>query len=165
MREPRCSLPTLGFEPLPPMFQGDGAEDGIQEVQVIAMLMDPLANTLSVIKSYEDAGKREVVVTPASRLIGDVLRVMQEKGFIGNFEFIDDGKAGKFRVELIGKVNNCGVIKPRHAVKHGDFERWEKRYLPAAGFGVLAVSTPQGVMGHDAAEEQGVGGRLLAFVY
>jgi small subunit ribosomal protein S8 len=129
------------------------------------MLMDPLSNALSAIKSHENAGKREVMVTPASRLVGDVLRVMQKKGVIGDFEFIEDGKAGRFRVELIGKINNCGVIKPRHAVKHGEFERWEKRYLPAAGFGVLMVSTARGVVGHDAAEEQGVGGRLLAFVY
>ncbi len=90
---------------------------------------------------------------------------MQENGFIGGFEFIDDGKSGKFKAELIGKVNNCGVIKPRYAVKRDGFERWEKRYLPAAGFGTLIVSTSKGVMAHDAAQEKSVGGRLLAFVY
>lgn len=129
------------------------------------MLLDPLADALSKIKSYEKARKREAVIAPASRLIKAVLHVMQEKGFIGEFEFVDDGKAGKFRVELLGKINNCGVIKPRRAVKHDDFERWEKRYLPAAGFGALAVSTSKGVLSHEAAEEKGVGGRLLAFVY
>ncbi len=129
------------------------------------MLFDPLANALSKIKSYENARKREVVVAPASKIIKAVLHVLQEKDFIGEFEFIDDGKAGKFRVELLGRINNCGVIKPRHAVKYNDFERWEKRYLPAAGFGALVVSTPKGVLSHDVAKEQGVGGRLLAFVY
>ncbi len=129
------------------------------------MLMDPLANALSAIKSHENAGKREITMRPASKLTGDVLRVMQEKGFIGNFELVDDGKAGEFKLELIGKVNNCGVIKPRHAVKRDLFERWEKRYLPAAGFGALIVSTSKGVMAHDAAYEAGLGGRLLAFVY
>lgn len=129
------------------------------------MLFDPLANALSKIKGYENARKREVVITPASKIIKAVLHVMQEKDFIGEFEFIDDGKAGKFRVELLGRINNCGVIKPRQAVKHNDFERWEKRYLPAAGFGALVVSTPKGVVSHDVAKEQGVGGRLLAFVY
>ena len=129
------------------------------------MLMDPLANALSTIKNYERARKREVVIAPASKIIKAVLRVMQEKDYIGEFEFIDDGKAGKFRVELLGRINNCGVIKPRHAVARDDFERWEKRYLPAAGFGVLVVSTSKGVLSHDAAKEQGVGGRLIAFVY
>ena len=129
------------------------------------MLMDPLADALSRIKNYENARKREVVVEPASKLIADVLRVAQQEGFIGEFEFIDDGKAGKFRIALLGKINNCGVIRPRHAVKRDDYEKWEKRYQPAAGFGVLVVSTPKGIMTHAQAREQGMGGRLLAYVY
>lgn len=118
-----------------------------------------------MIKNYENARKREVVVKPASKLIADVLRAAQQEGFIGEFEFIDDGKAGKFRIALLGKINNCGVIRPRHAVKRDDYEKWEKRYLPAAGFGVLVVSTPKGIMTHAQAIEQGMGGRLLAYVY
>ncbi len=127
--------------------------------------MDPLANALSMIKNYENARKREVVVKPASKLIAEVLRIAQQEGFIGEFEFIDDGKAGKFRIALLGKINKCGVIRPRHAVKRDGYEKWEKRYLPAAGFGALVVSTPKGVITHTQAEEQGVGGRLLAYIY
>ncbi|KUO39284.1 MAG: 30S ribosomal protein S8 [Hadesarchaea archaeon DG-33-1] len=127
--------------------------------------MDPLANALSMIKNYENARKREVVVKPASKLIAEVLRIAQKEGFIGEFEFIDDGKAGKFRIALLGKINKCGVIRPRHAVKRDSYEKWEKRYLPAAGFGALVVSTPKGVITHTQAEEQGVGGRLLAYIY
>ncbi len=129
------------------------------------MLIDPLANALSAIKSYERARKREITLAPASKLIADVLRVMQQDGFIGEFEFIDDGKAGKFRVRLFGKINDCGVIKPRHALKRTEYEKWEKRYLPAVGFGTIIVSTPKGVLSHPAAKEQGLGGRLLAYVY
>lgn len=129
------------------------------------MLMDPLANALSAIKNHEKAKKREIVVAPASKLIADVLRVMQQDGFIGEFEFIDDGKAGKFRIQLLGKINECGVVKPRHAVKRTEYEKWEKRYLPAAGFGTIVVSTPKGIITHVAAKEQGLGGRLLAYVY
>ncbi|MEM2908266.1 MAG: 30S ribosomal protein S8 [Candidatus Hadarchaeales archaeon] len=129
------------------------------------MLMDPLANALSVIENYERARKREVVISPASKLIGQVLQVMRQEGYIGEFEFIDDGKAGKFRVQLIGKINECGAIKPRHAVKREEFEKWEKRYLPAAGFGILVLSTPKGVMTHKQAKEEGIGGRLLAYVF
>lgn len=129
------------------------------------MLLDPLANALSKIQNHERARKREVVLAPASKLVKEVLRIMQEEGFIGEFEFIDDGKAGKFKVSLQGKVNGCGVIKPRYPAKHGEYETWEKRYLPAAGFGVLMVSTQRGVMTHKKAMELGLGGRLLAYVY
>jgi len=129
------------------------------------MLMDPLANALSKIKNYENARKREVVVEPASKLTAKILRVAQHEGFIGEFEFIDDGKAGKFRIALLGKINNCGVIRPRHAVKHDGYEKWEKRYLPAAGFGLLVVSTPKGIMTHSQARKEDMGGRLLAYMY
>lgn len=129
------------------------------------MLLDPLANALSKIGNYELVRKREVVIGPASKLVGEVLRIMQQNGFIGEFEFIDDGKAGKFRIALLGKVNGCGVIKPRYAVKRDEYEKWEKRYLPAAGFGLLVVSTQKGVMPHKQALEQNLGGRLIAFMY
>ena len=90
---------------------------------------------------------------------------MHEEGFIGEFKFLDDGKAGKFKITLLGKINGCGVIKPRYAVKRDEYEPWEKRYLPAAGFGLIVVSTQKGIMSHRQAMEQNLGGRLLAFAY
>lgn len=129
------------------------------------MLLDPLANALSKIQNHERARKREVILSPASKLINEVLRIMQADGFIGEFEFIDDGKAGEVKVALRGKVNGCGVIKPRYSAKRDEYEQWEKRYLPAAGFGVLVVSTQRGVMTHKKAMELELGGRLLAYIY
>lgn len=129
------------------------------------MLNDPLADALSLIKNAERAGKLECQVSPASKLVGHVLKVMQEAGYIGPFEFIDDGKAGAFRVKLTGHINECGVVKPRHAVKKTDFEKWEARYLPAQDFGALILTTTGGVVSHYAAKEAGTGGKLLAYVY
>lgn len=128
-------------------------------------MTDPLADALSHMKNTENAGMLTCIVKPASKLIGKVLRLMQEHGYIGEFEFIDDGKSGKFKVKLLGRLNDCGVIRPRHPVGKKDFEKFEKRYLPASGFGVLAVTTPEGVMSHYQAKERDIGGRLLAYVY
>lgn len=132
---------------------------------MILLTRDTLANALSSIKNHEEIRRKLVLIEPASELIRDVLEVMQDEDYVGKIEFIEDGKAGKFRVELVGSINDCGVIKPRFSVKSDEFEKWEKRYLPAAGFGILAVSTSGGVMTHQEAKEKGVGGRLLAFVY
>jgi small subunit ribosomal protein S8 len=128
------------------------------------MLNDPLANTLSNINIHEKARKRYCTV-PYSKMIGNVLRVMQKHNYIGTFEYIDDPQNGKFRAELLGNINKCGVIKPRHAVKHNEYEKWERRYLPAKGFGILIVSTSKGVTDHVEAESIDAGGRLLAYVY
>ena len=55
------------------------------------MKLDPLADALSNIYNYENARKPECII-PASKLMGNILRIMQKWGYIGAFEFIDDGK-------------------------------------------------------------------------
>lgn len=129
------------------------------------MSKDPLADALSTIKNHEQIRKTDITIKPASDLIGDVLKVMEEENYVQNIEYIDDGRGGKFKVNLAGNINDCGVIKPRFSIENDEFEKWEKRYLPAAGFGILAISTPEGVLSHKEAKEKGVGGRLLAFIY
>jgi small subunit ribosomal protein S8 len=129
------------------------------------MLIDPLADALSNMKNNEHTGNLECIIKPSSKLIGKVLKVMQDHGYIQEFEYIEDGKAGKFKVKLSGKINNCGAIRPRYPVKKDGFEKFEKRFLPARGFGILIVSTPQGIMDHEEAKRRGMGGRLIAYVY
>jgi small subunit ribosomal protein S8 len=129
------------------------------------MLLDPLNDAMAMIKNAEHAGKTEVLLNSGSRLIGRVLNVMHENGYIKEFEFKNDNKGGRFRVRLGGYINDCGVIKPRFSVKMTELEKFESRYLPAQDFGVLILTTTQGVVSHSKAKEIGVGGKLLAFVY
>ncbi|MEM5870110.1 MAG: 30S ribosomal protein S8 [Candidatus Aenigmatarchaeota archaeon] len=128
------------------------------------MNKDNLADALSAIKNAERVGKSECV-TPASKLIKAVLKILQEKNYIGSFEFIDDGKSGKFRIELKGKIIDCNAIKPRFSVRVDEFEKFEKRFLPARDIGILIVSTSKGVMDHKKAKELRIGGKLLAYCY
>ncbi len=128
-------------------------------------LNDPLAGCLSTIMNSEMRNKHECIVSPASKLIGEVLKVMQRHGYIGEFEFIDDGRSGKFRIQLLGRINKCGVIKPRFPVKVKEIEFFEERYLPARDVGILILSTPHGVISHKDALQKHTGGRLLAYVY
>ncbi|MEL4305118.1 30S ribosomal protein S8 [Methanococcoides sp. LMO-2] len=129
------------------------------------VLLDPLADALSTIKNAEAVGKDSCTIRPASKLIGNVLKVMKDRGYIGEFEFVEDGKAGIYTVELIGRINKCGAIKPRYSVGVTDFERWEKQFLPAKNFGVLILTTSQGVVSQYEARENNTGGQLLSFVY
>ena len=129
------------------------------------MLLDVLNDAMATIRNAELVGKRECTVRPASKLIGRVLTVMQESGYIGAFDRVEDGRGGIFHVKLKGTINNCGVIKPRSSVKRTDLDKYEARYLPAQDFGVLILTTTAGVVGHPRAKELGVGGKLLAYVY
>ena len=128
-------------------------------------LMDPLANALTNMRNNEMQGNNKCTISPASKMIGQVLRTMQKEGYIGEFEYVDDDKAGMFTVELEGNINKSVVIKPTHAVKKDEFEKFEKRYLPSKNFGIMIVTTPEGIMTHHEAKERGIGGRLLVYVY
>jgi len=110
------------------------------------MLNDPLANALSLIKNAETKGKGLCHIQPSSKLIGGVLNLLKEKGYISEFEFKEDGKAG-------------------YLVKREDLEKWESRYLPARDFGLLILTTTKGIISHTEAKEKGVGGKVLAYIY
>ena len=127
--------------------------------------MDALSNGLTTILNNELRNKRECVISPASKLLGKVLRVMQLNGYLGEFEFIDDGRSGKFKVQLLGRINKCGAIRPRFPVKADEIEDWERKFLPSREVGLLIISTSKGVLSHREAKEKDIGGRLLAFVY
>jgi len=124
-----------------------------------------IPNLFASLQNAEMRNKKECVVIPASKLASEVLRVLQKRKYVGEFEFIDDGVGGKLRVELLGRINRCGAISPRFPVKSAKLVDWEHRYLPAVGVGTLIVSTPEGVMSHAEAQEKKLGGRLIGFVY
>ena len=127
--------------------------------------INPLANAMATIMNNELRKKRECIITPASKLVGHVLRVLQQNGYLGEFEFIDDGQSGKFKVQLLGRVNKCGIDKGRHPIKFQEYEGWEEKYLPSKDIGLLILSSSKGIMSHKEAKSSQIGGRLLAYVY
>ncbi|MEW6295418.1 MAG: 30S ribosomal protein S8 [Candidatus Diapherotrites archaeon] len=128
-------------------------------------VVDPLADALTNIKNNEGAAKKECTVRPASKILGEILKLMKSKEYILDFERVEDGREGMYRIRLAGKINECKAIKPRYAVKKDGYEKYEKRYLPSREIGILVVSTPKGVLPHQEAKNKGLGGRLLAYVY
>lgn len=129
------------------------------------MLHDPLAIALTNIFNAERVGKSEAIIKPSSKLIKNVLDVMKKYNYIEKYELIDDGKAGLIKVTCVGKINKCGVIRPRFSVRIEEFEKFEKRYLLAKDFGILIVSTTKGLLTNNEAKEKNLGGRLIAFIY
>lgn len=129
------------------------------------MARDTIADAMTNLKNQDNMAKTECILKPSSRLLGEILRVMQENGYIGEYSMVEAKNGNYFKVKLIGKINECKAIKPRHAVKKDEFEKFEKRYLPAYDIGKIIVSTPKGIMTHDEAKQMNVGGRLIAYVY
>jgi small subunit ribosomal protein S8 len=129
------------------------------------VMLDLLSNALIAIKNAEMVGKKQVVIWPVNKLIYYVLRVLQRYGYVGEVEYVDDGRGGKYIVQLLGKINDIGPIRPRFPVKYREIVQWEQKFLPARQIGILVISTSQGVMSHIEAKERKIGGVLLAYVY
>lgn len=124
-----------------------------------------LSNLFTTIYNNESRRKRECVVVPASKFSSEVLRVLQKHRYVGEFEQVDDGRSGKFRIQLLAKINKCGIITPHFSVKKDAYFGWERQFLPAYSMGMLLVSTSKGIMSHHEAQVGGLGGVLVGYVY
>ncbi len=127
-------------------------------------LNDPIADSMSKINNAVLALQSEIVLVK-SKLLISLLDKLKENYYIGDYELIEDRKQGKVRIQLLGNINKCSVIKPRYPVKVEEFENYERRFLPAKDFGILLISTNQGVLTQQEAKDKNVGGVLVAYCY
>ena len=130
-------------------------------------ITDPIADMLTRIRNANSA-KHDTVDIPASNMKKSIATILQEEGYIKNFQIIDDGTQGVIRVALKYNAGKEAVIsglrrvsKPGLRVYAGADE------LPRVlkGLGIAIISTSKGVMTDKKAREAHVGGEVLAFVW
>merc|ERR1711976_83719 len=119
-------------------------------------------------KSFITMVKMSVLVDilrPVSKVVIKFLMKMQQRGYINDFEIIDDARAGKIVVDLNARLNKCGVISPRFPLSLKKFENFVSQILPSRQFGYVILTTNQGLMDHHEAQAAHIGGRVLGFFY
>ena len=127
-------------------------------------MVNTLSDAMVMIKNAEIARKKEVVITPASKLLQQILRIFQKNAYIGEFERYDDGRMGKFKIALLGKINHCsGLMRLNYKVNQ--FETLQRKLLPAPGLGLVILTTNQGIMTMKEAEEKRIGGHTLCYIF
>ena len=126
------------------------------------MPQDIVADALNMIKNAKKAGKEEVKINRISNLLIEILKIMKQKGAIKKYKINTKEKSLEI---TIGDLWECKAVKPRFTVDKTMIERYRRRYLPARNFGTLIISTNKGLMTHEEAVEEKIGGCLLAYFY
>ncbi len=128
---------------------------------------DPLSDMIARIKNAAER-KRSKVSTPASKLRGRVLDVLQDEGYIRGYALVEEaGKHPEFEIELkyfdgqpvIAEI--ARVSKPGRRVYSSIVDLKPVKN----GLGISILSTPKGVMSDAAARTENVGGEVLCRVY
>ncbi len=128
---------------------------------------DPVGDMLTRIRNAQ-ARKRDNCATPASKLRGRVLDVLQAEGFIRGYsqsEF-ENGKS-EFTIELKYYEGDAVIKEIKRVSKPGRRVYASVETLPrvANGLGVSILSTSKGVMPDYEAREKNVGGEVLCTVF
>lgn len=126
------------------------------------MSMDIVADALNMIRNAKKARKETLKINMISNLLIEVLKIMKHKGAIKKYKVNSTEKS----VEItIGDLSDCRAIKPRFTVKIDQIEKYRRRYLPARNLGTVIVSTNKGLLTHEEAFEEDIGGCLIAYFY
>lgn len=123
------------------------------------MSQDIVADALNEIMNAKKARKNEIVVDKNSKLLRNVLDIAKERGYL-NYSLQGD----KIKVEL-KNLNEIKAVKPRYTVSVKKINGYVRRFLPAKNFGLLVISTNEGLMSHEDAEEKNIGGCLIAYMF
>jgi len=126
------------------------------------MSQDIVADALNMMKNTKKARKEVVVVKRMSNLLIEILKIMKQKKAIKKYKINSNEKT----IEItLNKLSECNAIKPRFTVNKSQIEKYRRRFLPARDIGILIVSTNKGLMTHEEAIKENVGGCLIAYFY
>ena len=131
------------------------------------MLTDPIADMLARIRNANKA-LHERVEMPTSRLKEGIARILKEEGYISDFHvqkgesfdtLVIQLKYGRSRERVITDLKR--VSKPGRRI----YARKDRLPRVLGGMGVAILSTSTGLVTSRTAEEKGIGGEVVCFVW
>ncbi len=131
-------------------------------------MSDPVADLLTRIRNGQRANKSSVL-SPVSKLRGNVLEVLKSEGYIRAYEIRKDGESemGSFKIELKYHEGKPVIHEISRVSRPGRRVYSKIKDLPRyyGGLGIAILSTPRGVMSDTQARQANVGGEILCRVF
>ena len=131
------------------------------------MLTDPIADMLTRIRNANRAMKDDVRM-PNSRMKQEIARLLKEEGYIRDYHVERGESFDVLVVELkFGRNRERVITDLKRVSKPGRRVYASKDRLPRVlgGMGTAILSTSTGVMTSRTAEERGVGGEVVCFIW
>ena len=126
------------------------------------MSQDVVADAINMMWNAKKARKETVKIARISNLLIEVLKIMKQKKAIKKYKINSEEKS----IEVtLGNFFKCTSIKPRFSCSKDQIEKYRRRYLPARNLGTMIISTNKGLMTHEEAQEENIGGSLVAYFY
>ena len=126
------------------------------------MSQDIVADALNGIRNANKAKKETLKIGRISNILIEILKIMKQEGAIKKYKINSKDKTLEI---TLGNLSDCKAIKPRFSVDKTQIEKYRRRYLPARDIGTMILSTNKGLMTHDEAVEEKIGGCLIAYFY
>jgi small subunit ribosomal protein S8 len=130
-------------------------------------MSDPIADLLTRVRNAAKAGHKSAEI-PSTKVKQEILRIMQDDGYIGGFEVIKSENREVIKVRLRYMTGKRGAISNLKRVSKPSLRKYVgKEDIPNVlnGLGLAILSTSQGVMSGRKASELGIGGEVLCTVY
>ena len=130
-------------------------------------MSDPIADMITRVRNGQRAQKSSVS-TPASKMRGAILDVLQKEGYIRGYTGSEDAD-GKptFEIELKYSEGKAVIVEIQRVSRPGRRVYSGVEDIPRiySGLGISIVSTPRGVLSDIEARKQNVGGEILCRVF
>jgi small subunit ribosomal protein S8 len=135
-------------------------------------ISDPISDMLTRIRNSIMAG-HQTVSLPSSKMKLSIVKILQEEGFIKDFEAVQvEGKPTqtiRIRLKYVGvrRDRKPVIAGLRRVSSPGRRVYVGKKEIPwvQAGLGVAILTTPKGVMTGGRARQLGVGGEVLCEIW
>jgi small subunit ribosomal protein S8 len=132
------------------------------------MVNDTISDMLTRIRNANMV-KHQIVQIPASKMSLAIAKILEEEGFIKNFEnYTENGKKYLLiSLKYIGKSRKPVIDKIERISKPGLRVYSSSKTLPRIldNLGIAIISTSKGVMTNLKARELGIGGEVLCYIW
>ncbi|SNU00449.1 SSU ribosomal protein S8P [Ruaniaceae bacterium KH17] len=130
-------------------------------------MTDPIADMLTRLRNANSA-HHDTVSMPYSKLKGSIAEILKTEGYIADFSVKDLNVGKELTLDLkFGPNREAAIVGIKRVSKPGLRVYAKSTQLPRVlgGLGIAILSTSSGLLTDREAENKGVGGEVLAYVW